>query len=173
MRKQAEQSLTRFLARRHADVQLSGELYKTALVIRESTPHPLTGETVTLPVALLNWHDDRWRLYFRGTRGRWLRMPESPAISRPEPLARQRRRRSARCVLAPVILQPPQRGFQGVFIRAEIQPYRFGVAEVGAVVGHDTGGGEVTQRFARGPGRFRSRPERWPAAADSAGRAGC
>lgn len=86
VRKQAEQSLTRFLARRHADVQLTGELYKTALVIRESTPHPLTGETVTLPVALLNWHEDRWRLYFRGTRGRWLRMPESPAISRPEPL---------------------------------------------------------------------------------------
>ncbi|MFG1498073.1 DUF3024 domain-containing protein [Saccharospirillum sp. HFRX-1] len=86
VRRQAEQGLARFLERRRRDVELTGQLYKTALVIQQTTPHPLTRETVTLPIALLNWREDRWRLYFRGTRGRWLRVPDSPELSRPEPL---------------------------------------------------------------------------------------
>lgn len=84
--KQAQQGLERFLGRRRLGVELTATIYKTALVIMQTTPHPLTRETVTLPVALLNWHEDRWRLYFRGTRGRWLRVPDSPELSRPEPL---------------------------------------------------------------------------------------
>lgn len=84
--KQAQQSLARFLARYRRGVELTGQLYKTALVIQQVTPHPLSRETVTLPVALLNWHEDRWRLYFRGTRGRWVRVPDLPEFSRPEPL---------------------------------------------------------------------------------------
>ncbi|WP_157954259.1 DUF3024 domain-containing protein [Saccharospirillum mangrovi] len=83
--KQAQQSLERFLARRRG-VILTGQLYKTAVIVQQITPHPLTRESVTLPIALLNWHEDRWRLYFRGTRGRWLRVPDSPEISRPDPL---------------------------------------------------------------------------------------
>lgn len=84
--KQAEQALHHFLTNRECSVHLEGDLHRSAIVIYEVTPHPLTHEQVRLPIALLNWRDNRWRLYFRGTRGRWVSYPDAPTLQRPEPL---------------------------------------------------------------------------------------
>lgn len=84
--KQAQQALSQFLSRRAGAVQLDGNVHRSAIVVYEITPHPLTQEQVRLPIGLLNWRDNRWRLYFRGTRGRWVAYPDSPSLQRPDPL---------------------------------------------------------------------------------------
>lgn len=86
VRKQAEQALMGLAVQPADGICLTGRLFKTAILIEQEQPHPLTGEVVRLPVALVNWRDDRWQLYFRGTRGRWLGCPGAGAERRPGPL---------------------------------------------------------------------------------------
>lgn len=86
VQKQAQQALHQFLSHRWCQVNLDGTIHRSAIVIYEVTPHPLTHEQVRLPMGLLNWRDNRWRLYFRGTRGRWVAFPDVPTSQRPEPL---------------------------------------------------------------------------------------
>lgn len=84
--RQAHIALERFLQLPASGRRFQGSFRKTALLIQEVQPHPLTGEAVNLPVALLHWRDNVWRLYFRGSRGRWQGYPEvEPSIS-PAPL---------------------------------------------------------------------------------------
>lgn len=84
--RQAQIAVERFLQDPASDRRFRCGFQKTALLIHEVQPHPLTGEAVNLPMALLHWRDSLWRLYFRGTRGRWQRYPDAkPSIS-PEPL---------------------------------------------------------------------------------------
>ncbi|MEX0623227.1 DUF3024 domain-containing protein [Saccharospirillum sp.] len=84
--RQAQVALGRFLQESASAATFRGRFQKTALLIQEQQPHPITGETVLLPMALLHWRDATWRLYFRGSRGRWQRYPEvEPSVS-PTPL---------------------------------------------------------------------------------------
>lgn len=84
--RQAQVALGRFLQESASAATFRGRFQKTALLIQEQQPHPITGETVLLPIALLHWRDATWRLYFRGSRGRWQRYPEvEPSVS-PTPL---------------------------------------------------------------------------------------
>lgn len=86
VQKQAEQALHHFLSSDHGGVSLGGRIHRSTIVLYELTPHPLTRETVQLPMALLNWRNNAWQLYFRGTRGRWLAYPGESELRRPEPL---------------------------------------------------------------------------------------
>ena len=80
--RQAQVALGRFLQTSSSAGAFCGRFQKTALLIQEQQPHPITGETVLLPMALLHWRDATWRLYFRGSRGRWQRYPGAePSVS--------------------------------------------------------------------------------------------
>ncbi|MEX2365435.1 MAG: DUF3024 domain-containing protein [Pseudohongiellaceae bacterium] len=84
--RQAQIALGRFLQESSSAGTFHGRLQKTALLIQEKKPHPITGERVLLPIALLHWRGATWRLYFRGSRGRWQRYPDvEPSVS-PTPL---------------------------------------------------------------------------------------
>jgi hypothetical protein len=84
--RQAQAALDHFLLESASAGQFQGRFQKTALLIQELRPHPLTGETVKLPMALLHWRDNAWRLFFRGSRGRWQRFPDIGPSIRPAPL---------------------------------------------------------------------------------------
>ena len=73
--RQAQVALGRFLQTSSSAGTFCGRFQNTALLIQEQQPHPITGETVLLPMALLHWRNATWRLYFRGSRGRWQRYP--------------------------------------------------------------------------------------------------
>jgi len=84
--RQAQLALGRFLQESLSAGTFRGRFQKTALLIQEQQPHPITREHVLLPIALLHWRDATWRLYFRGSRGRWQRYPDiEPSVS-PTPL---------------------------------------------------------------------------------------
>ncbi|WP_028669608.1 DUF3024 domain-containing protein [Saccharospirillum impatiens] len=84
--RQAQVALDGFLADANAAGRFQGRFQKQALLIQERQPHPLTRETVLLPMALLHWREASWRLYFRGSRGRWQRYPGVEATVSPAPL---------------------------------------------------------------------------------------
>lgn len=87
--RQAQVALGRFLQGSSSAGTFCGRFQKTALLIQEQQPHPITGETVLLPMALLHWRDATWRLYFRGSRGRWQRYPGTEPSVSPTPLLNQ------------------------------------------------------------------------------------
>ena len=87
--RQAQVALERFLQKSSSAALFRGRFQKTALLIQEQQPHPITGETVLLPMALLHWRDATWRLYFRGSRGRWQRYPGAEPSVSPTPLLNQ------------------------------------------------------------------------------------
>ncbi len=86
VQRQAQVALGRFLQESSSAGTFRGRFQKTALLIQEQQPHPITGETVLLPMALLHWRDATWRLYFRGSRGRWQRYPGAEPSVSPAPL---------------------------------------------------------------------------------------
>ncbi|WP_127555094.1 DUF3024 domain-containing protein [Saccharospirillum alexandrii] len=89
VQRQAQVALERFLQKSSSAAMFRGRFQKTALLIQEQQPHPITGETVLLPMALLHWRDATWRLYFRGSRGRWQRYPGTEPSVSPTPLLNQ------------------------------------------------------------------------------------
>lgn len=89
VQRQAQVALGCFLQESSSAATFRGRFQKTALLIQEQQPHPVTGETVLLPMALLHWRDATWRLYFRGSQGRWQRHPDSKPSVSPSPLLKQ------------------------------------------------------------------------------------
>jgi hypothetical protein len=86
VQRQAQAALDQFLLNSASAGQFRGRFQKTALLIQELRPHPLSGETVHLPMALLRWKNDAWQLFFRGSRGRWQPFPGIQPSIRPAPL---------------------------------------------------------------------------------------
>lgn len=84
VQRQAETALQQFLSVKHGGVTLGGRIRCNTILLFELTPHPLTRETVQLPLALLNWRDNAWQLYFRGAKGRWLAYPGEAGVLRPD-----------------------------------------------------------------------------------------
>lgn len=82
---QAENAWRRLLAH-YPEIPLTSKQHKTALVIYEVGPHPNQKTQIELPVGLINWRQDAWRLYFRSSQGRWLLLPDVPASKDPQPL---------------------------------------------------------------------------------------
>ncbi|MHA7880802.1 MAG: DUF3024 domain-containing protein [Saccharospirillum sp.] len=74
------------LVEQYPSAPLASRLHKTALIIDEIGPHPNQTRQVALPVALINWRQDHWRLYFRSQQGRWLLMPDRLSSKDPRPL---------------------------------------------------------------------------------------
>lgn len=70
----------------YPDIPLTSKLHKTALVVYEVGPHPSQQGNIELPVGLINWRQNVWRLYFRSSQGRWLMLPDVPASMHPQPL---------------------------------------------------------------------------------------